>query len=80
MDIQGNDVEAQVLQLDGEARARLAVTLIRSLDSDESLTREQVEELWIKESEERLQRMKSGEDPGVEVNVAISAARKNLHP
>ena len=79
MDIQGNDVESQILQLDGETRARLAVTLIRSLDSDESLTRRQVEDLWLKESEERLQRMESGEDPGVEVSAAITEARNNLH-
>ena len=79
MDIQGNDVESQILQLDGKTRARLAVTLIRSLDSDESLTRKQVEELWLKESEERLQRMESGEDPGVEASAAILDARNNLH-
>lgn len=79
MDIQGNDVESQVLQLDGKTRVRLAVSLIRSLDSDESLTRKQVEELWLEESEERLQRMESGEDPGIEAGTAISKARENLH-
>ena len=78
MDVQGNDVESQVLRLDGETRARLAVSLIRSLDLDESLTREQVDQLWLNESEDRLLRMLSGKDPGVEVGAAISEARKRL--
>jgi len=78
MDTQGNDVESQVLRLNDEARARLAVKLIRSLDSDDSQTRDQVDALWLKEAEDRLLRMESGEDSGVEANVAISEARTSL--
>ena len=78
MDIQGNDFESQVLRLNDEAKARLAVKLIRSLDSDDSLTCDQVDALWLKEAEDRLLRMESSEDSGVEVSVAISEARTRL--
>ncbi|RLE34823.1 MAG: hypothetical protein DRJ61_04415 [Acidobacteria bacterium] len=78
MDIQGNDFESQVLRLNDEAKARLAVKLIRSLDSDDSLTRDQVDALWLKEAEDRLLRMESSQDSGVEVSAAISEARTRL--
>jgi hypothetical protein len=78
METHPNDVEAQALRLDDEKRARLAVTLIHSLDSDERLSRDQVDALWLKEAEERLRLMDSGQDPGVDPGNAIAEARQNL--
>jgi hypothetical protein len=73
-----SDVETQALQLDHETRARLALRLIQSLDSDETLTVEEVEQLWLREAQARLHNMESGEDPGIEASSAIREARKRL--
>ncbi len=55
------EVESAALQLDPEFRARLAVTLIESLD--ESLERDaaRIERLWADEAEARLRRIERGE-------------------
>ena len=78
MDTQANDIEAQALKLDTSTRARLAVRLIQSIDLDESLTTAQVDELWMKEAEERWYRLETGEDEGIPAEDAIAEARKQL--
>ena len=78
MEAHTKDVEAQALQLDQETRARLAVSLIRSLDMDQSLSRDEIDALWLREAEDRLSRMESGEDPGIDLRDAITEARKHL--
>jgi len=79
METHMEDVEARALLLDHETRARLAVSLIRSLDIDESLTREEIDALWLREAEDRLNRMESGEDTGIDLHDAIAEARKQLN-
>ena len=78
MDFQNSDIEFQALKLDEETRARLAVTLIRSLDEDKTLSPDAIESLWLNEAEDRLRRLESGEDPGVDLAAAVAEARKNL--
>ena len=79
MDFQVNEVETKALELDQRARARLALKLIRSLDTDTRLSREEIDTLWMREAEDRLLRLESGKDPGIDAAVAIAEARKNLN-
>ncbi|MCP4901709.1 MAG: addiction module protein [bacterium] len=79
MEPQTNDVETKALELDQRTRARLAMKLIRSLDNDTRLSRDEIDALWMQEAEERLRRLESGEDSGVEAVAAIAIARENLN-
>ena len=54
-------LEEAALQLEPRARARLAARLIESLDSAEELDREEIEELWLAEAEERCRQIGAGE-------------------
>jgi len=78
MEAHTKDLEAQALQLDQQTRARLAVSLIRSLEMDQSLSRDEIDALWLREAEDRLSRMESGEDPGIDLRDAIAEARKRV--
>ena len=78
MDAQTTDIESQALRLDISTRARLAVRLIQSIDLDESLTSTQVEELWLKEAEERWYRLETGADEAIPAEDALAEARKQL--
>ncbi|MBE3584488.1 MAG: addiction module protein [Limnochordaceae bacterium] len=53
------DLEAQVMKLDLEARARLAEKLLLSLETPSEAENLR---LWVAEAERRLHRMKEGKD------------------
>jgi hypothetical protein len=72
------DVEAAALELEPTRRARLALRLIESLDHDERLSPEEVERLWLKEGEERLRLMESGETESIPAQKAHEEARSRL--
>jgi hypothetical protein len=72
---QSSDVEAAALELEPTRRAKLALRLIESLDRDERLSREQVDQLWLEEGEERLRLMESGESASVPAEHAFKEAR-----
>lgn len=66
-------IERAALQLQPDARAKLAHSLVESL---EELSREQLETLWLDEAERRDQEMESGKVrgvPGEEVFARIEA-------
>jgi hypothetical protein len=73
-----SDVEAAALGLEPARRARLALRLIESLDREEKLTREQVEQLWLQEGEERLRQLEAGESEPIPAERVFKEARKNL--
>ena len=66
------DLEAEVMKLSFEARARLAEKLILSLDapSDEENLR-----LWVTEAERRLRDLRKGKAKEVPAEEAIRRAR-----
>lgn len=55
-------LEWAALQLQPDARAKLAHSLVESLDA---LPREQLEALWLDEAERRDQEMESGKVKGI---------------
>ena len=73
-----NDIENAALELDPEHRARLALRLIDSLDSNQRLSKEEIERLWLEEAEERLRQLESGEVQAVPANKVFADARKRL--
>jgi hypothetical protein len=72
------DVESAALELAPERRARLVVRLLESLDTEPSLSREEVERLWLQEAEERLRQLERGEAAPVPAEQVFARARKNL--
>jgi putative addiction module component (TIGR02574 family) len=68
-------LEAKVLKLPPEQRARLAQRLISSLDQTSDA---EAEELWLRESERRLGELESGEVQPVAAERVIEKARSSL--
>jgi putative addiction module component (TIGR02574 family) len=68
-------LEAEVLKLPPEQRARLAERLISSLDQSAD---PDSEELWIREAERRLEELESGRVEPVPAERVIENARSSL--
>jgi putative addiction module component (TIGR02574 family) len=66
-------LEAEILKLPREIRARLAERLISSLD-DES----ENEQAWIEEAERRYRRYVDGETEAVPIDEFLSQLRQDL--
>lgn len=66
------EIESEVLQLDRHSRAALAKTL---LDSLETLTEEEYEELWIEEGEARYADFQAGKTSAIEGDEVFARAR-----
>jgi hypothetical protein len=75
---QSSDIEAAALELDPHRRAQLALRLIESLDRDEHLSQDEVEQLWLEEAEERLRLMESGESESIPAEQVFEDARRSL--
>ena len=75
---QSSDIEAAALDLEPNRRARLALRLIESLDRDEGLSQEEVEQLWLEEAEERLRLMESGESEPIPAEQVFEDVRRSL--
>ena len=73
-----NEMQARATQLSPDERARLALHLIESLDTEKPTTAEEWESTWLAECELRLARYESGEDQGVPLDEAIERARSQL--
>ena len=68
-------LEAKALKLPPEERARLAQRLISSLDQASD---PESEELWIRESERRLEELESGSVASVPAERVVEKARSSL--
>jgi putative addiction module component (TIGR02574 family) len=66
------DLETELLQLDRRARASLAKSL---LDSLETLTEAEYEELWVEEAEARYADFKAGRTSAVDGDEVFARAR-----
>jgi putative addiction module component (TIGR02574 family) len=66
-------IEAEILKLPREIRARLAERLISSLD-DES----EIEQSWIEEAERRYRRYVDGETEAIRIDEFLSQLRQDL--
>lgn len=69
-------LEAEVLKLPADERARLAEKLLESLAGEE--TDESVEQAWIEEAHRRYQEMLDGAVVGIPADEAIERARERL--
>jgi putative addiction module component (TIGR02574 family) len=65
-------LEAEILRLDVRVRAALAKSLLDSLDS---LSEEEYEELWTEEAEARFADFKAGRTSAVDGNGVFARAR-----
>ena len=70
-----DDIEAEVLKLDPQARARLAKRLLESL---ETLSNEENERLWAEEADRRDADWDSAPDSGRPAADALRDARAKL--
>ena len=68
-------LEAKVLKLPPEERARLAERLISSLDREADADSE---ELWIREAERRLEELESGRVTAIPAERVVEKARSSL--
>ena len=75
MSSSNRDLEEQVKKLPQKDRARLAMSLIESLDPG---TDEDAEALWLDEAERRLKEYDAGKDQSCPVNDVITEIRSNL--
>ena len=66
------DIESELLQLDRHARAALAKSLLESL---ETLSEDELEELWIEEGEARYSDFKAGRNSAIEGDKVLAQAR-----
>ena len=73
-----DEMQARATQLSPDERARLALHLIESLDTEKPTTAEEWESTWLAECELRLARYESGEDRGVPLDLALKRARSQL--
>ena len=68
-------IESDALNLDIQARAKLAGKLLMSLDEPST---SEVERLWLDEAERRLEEYRSGKVQGVPANDVFQRAIYNL--
>jgi len=68
-------LEAQLLRLPGEERARLARTLLLSLDEESD---EETERIWAAEAERRFQEIQRGEVTPIPSEEVFREARSRL--
>jgi putative addiction module component (TIGR02574 family) len=69
------DLQTAALKLPVSRRARLAATLLSSLDSDEPA---EIEDAWMKEADRRYRAYKSGKLQAIPAADAIRKARESL--
>jgi putative addiction module component (TIGR02574 family) len=75
MPIATNKIESEALNLDIQARAKLAGKLLMSLD-EPSVS--EVEQLWLDEAERRLDEYRAGKVQGVPTNEVFQRAIAEL--
>lgn len=68
-----DQLEAEILKLPREVRARLAERLLSSLDDDS-----EIEEAWIAEAERRYQSYLEGDEEVVSVGAVLARLREEL--
>lgn len=71
-------LESELLSLSSSDRARLAESLIASLDEPSELDPAAVEQAWIEEAERRYQRYKAGEEPAHPADEVLARVRTIL--
>jgi hypothetical protein len=75
MDKDLHELESQLLQLEPQARAALAKTLLASL---EDLTDEEYDQLWAEEAEARYADFLAGRTSAVDGDEVLARARARL--
>jgi len=73
-----DDIQVKAAALSAEERAALALRLIESLDSEQSIQTGEWESVWLAECDRRVARYESGEDRGVPLDQALTHARQRL--
>lgn len=68
-----DQLEAEILKLPREIRARLAERLLSSLDDDS-----EIEEAWVAEAEHRYQRYLEGDEEVVSVDNVLARLREEF--
>jgi len=71
------EIESEALQLDRHGRASLAKSL---LDSLETLTDQEYDELWIEEAEARYADFEAGKTSAIDGDEAFARLRANAWP
>jgi putative addiction module component (TIGR02574 family) len=75
MPMSTNKIESEALNLDIQARAKLAGKLLMSLDEPSA---SEVEQLWLDEAERRLDEYRAGKVQGVPANEVFQRAIAEL--
>jgi len=78
MSAQAKAILEQALRLSREERAEIAREIVRSLDDELPLSDEEWWATWAPEIRPRLERARSGEDPGVPAEEVFGAAEAEL--
>lgn len=71
-----HEIEAEVLRLPEEDRARLVERLLLSFE--ETAQEEEVARVWAEEAARRDQAMESGEEPGIPADEVFKRLRSSL--
>jgi putative addiction module component (TIGR02574 family) len=69
------DIEAEALRLSGKDRARLAESLLLSLDEPSD---EEIRKLWAKEAQRRYRAYKAGKTKAIPAEEAFRIARARI--
>lgn len=70
------DIEKEVLSLDSKEKNELLRSLIMDLDNEVD---ENIEKLWLQESQTRYADLKSGKAKAITATDALASARDNLN-
>jgi len=73
-----NQLRSEALRLSAESRARLATTLIESLEGGAERVEREIEAMWADEAEQRLRRHEAGEVEAVPANEVLAEIRQRL--
>jgi len=73
-----NQLRSEALRLSAESRARLATTLIESLEGGAERVEREIEAMWADEAEQRLRQHEAGEVEAVPANEVLAEIRQRL--
>jgi putative addiction module component (TIGR02574 family) len=73
-----DSLEAQLLRLPAEDRARLAEVLLASLDTEDAASVSEFDAAWLAECERRLAEMRAGTVAGIPADEVFSSISRRL--
>ena len=71
-------LRSEALRLPMEGRARLAATLLESLEGGAERVEREIEEMWANEAEQRLRRHEAGEVEAVPATEVLADIRQRI--